>query len=1015
MSSEMDFKMDDTSLSLPSFQMAMFSELQQHDALLVLAKGLGIDHFTVSLLKLYCDPSTLVLVIGATTAQQEFYTDQLELASLNGGHPSHTITSDMNVEKRNEMYLGAGVLFVTSRILVMDILLKKAPTDLITGIIVLNAHTITPTSTEAFIMRLYRFANRTGFIKALSDAPERLAQGFNKVEKLMKSLWVRKLLLWPRFQQEVHTELSRNQPDVIEMSVPLTPRMERIQQAISELIAATLKELKRAKPTLDMEHLNAETALLNDFDNALNRQLDPVWHLLSKTVKQLCKDIRTLRNLVKHLYYYDSVAFYNYLELLRASNHAFNEDSQFLFLDATDDLFENAKARVFPPPTKTTKSHPQPQHQPQPQSKANSKRLPSDPALSTTPSTPTTTPTTIPTTDATESAPITIEISTPSATSTPAHVPPTTTLPPPRTTTATTATATSQPPPPPTREEILNKIEPNPKWDAVKQVLHEIKEEDSTGVTLICGTDTVACNQLQNYLRFGPEYVLEKQLQRYYRWRGRAAQMSAPGNVLGGARGGQQQSTGSNVRGRGRSLRGRGRRGRGGRGTFHKGGGGTPTFDWQKELEQSAANELKRNQPQHQNPSSIAHSGDGSGLPKPDNDDDEDKDHGHDQVELDPHVEILNSFQRVEDNSVIIFPLQSTDASKIGATLTATLDALSPKYIILLDPNLTVLRQIEVFNFTRSSQIRLYLLLYTESIQEQKYLTSVRVERQAFENLIRAKQMMAVPTDQDGRKGHRQNVEKARFVELETPGKKSIHRKRKRDEAEVAQPKVIVDMREFRSSLPSLIHARGMEISPVTIEVGDYILSPDMCVERKSVPDLIGSLNSGRLFKQATEMIRHYTNAILLIEFDEDRPFSLLGSGDSLTDEIEFKNTMSKLTLLTITFPQLRILWSRNPQVTAETFATLKKHFAEPDEETAAGFTPESLDPENSSDKFAHGPRTFLSKLPGITSKNIRFIMDKVDTLEQLSKMDLTSLQKLLENKVEAKKLFDFFRNCGSV
>ena len=30
---------------------------------------------------------------------------------------------------------------------------------------------------------------------------------------------------------------------------------------------------------------------------------------------------------------------------------------------------------------------------------------------------------------------------------------------------------------------------------------------------------------------------------------------------------------------------------------------------------------------------------------------------------------------------------------------------------------------------------------------------------------------------------------------------------------------VIVDMREFRSELPSLIHRRGIDIEPVTIEV----------------------------------------------------------------------------------------------------------------------------------------------------------------------------------------------------
>ena len=35
---------------------------------------------------------------------------------------------------------------------------------------------------------------------------------------------------------------------------------------------------------------------------------------------------------------------------------------------------------------------------------------------------------------------------------------------------------------------------------------------------------------------------------------------------------------------------------------------------------------------------------------------------------------------------------------------------------------------------------------------------------------------------------------------------------------------VIVDMREFRSSLPPMLHACGMQVIPVTLEVGDYVL-----------------------------------------------------------------------------------------------------------------------------------------------------------------------------------------------
>ncbi len=58
---------------------------------------------------------------------------------------------------------------------------------------------------------------------------------------------------------------------------------------------------------------------------------------------------------------------------------------------------------------------------------------------------------------------------------------------------------------------------------------------------------------------------------------------------------------------------------------------------------------------------------------------------------------------------------------------------------------------------------------------------------------------------------------------------------------------VIVDMREFRSSLPSLLHASGLLVLPVTLTVGDYILTPEICVERKSIPDLVSSFSSGRL------------------------------------------------------------------------------------------------------------------------------------------------------------------------
>ena len=66
-----------------------------------------------------------------------------------------------------------------------------------------------------------------------------------------------------------------------------------------------------------------------------------------------------------------------------------------------------------------------------------------------------------------------------------------------------------------------------------------------------------------------------------------------------------------------------------------------------------------------------------------------------------------------------------------------------------------------------------------------------------------------------------------------------------------------------------------MSFSVIFFQVGDYILTPDICVERKSLSDLIGSLNSGRLYNQSVAMCRTYKQPVLLIEFDANKPFAL--------------------------------------------------------------------------------------------------------------------------------------------
>lgn len=61
---------------------------------------------------------------------------------------------------REKAYLEGGVYFVSTRILVVDLLKNRVPVSHITGIVVLRAHTVLESCQEAFVLRLFRQKNK---------------------------------------------------------------------------------------------------------------------------------------------------------------------------------------------------------------------------------------------------------------------------------------------------------------------------------------------------------------------------------------------------------------------------------------------------------------------------------------------------------------------------------------------------------------------------------------------------------------------------------------------------------------------------------------------------------------------------------------------------------------------------------------------------------------------------------------------------------------------------------------
>ncbi|KAJ7411087.1 DNA repair endonuclease XPF [Willisornis vidua] len=846
----------------------IFLDLFHRDGLVVCARGLGIDRLLLRFLRLYCEPASLVLVLNTGPAEEEYFIDQLRSDGV--VHLPRRVTNEIANNTRYEFYTQGGVIFATSRILVVDFLTDRIPANLITGILVYKAHRIIESCQEAFILRLYRQKNKQGFIKAFTDNAVAFNTGFCHVERVMKNLFVSKLYLWPRFHIAVNSFLEKHKPEVVEIHVAMTPAMLAIQTSILDILNACLRELKRYNPVLEVEDLSLENAIGKPFDKTIRHYLDPLWHQLGAKTKSLVQDLKILRTLLLYLTQYDCVTFLNLLESLKASEKAFGENSGWLFLDASTSMFVNARARVY----RIAEEKP---HQ---KGKVSEKR------------------------DVKKETEL--------------------------------------------KRELV--LESNPKWEALREVLKEIENENKNsddlggpGQVLICASDDRACAQLREYIIAGPEAFLTRLYNKSFGKDEKAGEVwimdrkpiKSKGNAKSdpGPQAKRAKLAASSKQNKNKKQQDR---------TIIQMIGKTEE-EKREELEVEDNKELSSSQE-----SSI-----GEAIPD----------------DFDVSLPSDCYYGVFKDPLTVIHPLQGCGDPY---ALTRVLHEVEPRYVVLYDAELTFVRQLEIYKASRPGkplrQVHLFLVCVCLWF-------------------LREKASMVVPEEREGR--DETNLDLIR--DAKPAGVAADTRK-----AGEQGP----------SELPSLIHRRGIDIEPVTLEVGDYILTSDICVERKSISDLIGSLNNGRLYSQCVSMCRYYKRPVLLIEFDPNKSFSLIPRG-SLHQEISSNDVTSKLTLLTLHFPKLRILWCPSPHATAELFEELKHNHPQPDAETAMAVTADSeILPE--SDRYNPGPQDFLLKMPGVNAKNCRALMHHVKSIAELVTLSKDELARILGNAANASQLFDF-------
>lgn len=78
--------------------------------------------------------------------------------------------------------------------------------------------------------------------------------------------------------------------------------------------------------------------------------------------------------------------------------------------------------------------------------------------------------------------------------------------------------------------------------------------------------------------------------------------------------------------------------------------------------------------------------------------------------------------------------------------------------------------------------------------------------------------------------------------------------------------RIVVDKREKNSGIPELLKQSGVFVDFATLRVGDYIVFNNVAIERKTISDLLTSFYDGRLFIQCSELVKHFSSPLLIVE-----------------------------------------------------------------------------------------------------------------------------------------------------
>jgi len=278
-------------------------------------------------------------------------------------------------------------------------------------------------------------------------------------------------------------------------------------------------------------------------------------------------------------------------------------------------------------------------------------------------------------------------------------------------------------------------------------------------------------------------------------------------------------------------------------------------------------------------------------------------------------IEIMQAFREGTYNALV-----STSVAEEG------LDIGECELVVFYDAVPNAIRLIQRRGRTGRRKEGKVIMLIAEGTRDESYMWASKKQAQKMKRIIKqmdTEDKQKVPVKKDKQKGILEYLEEAKSEtkldeeleqveeDFEVETEASEQKEEEEDEGKI---KIICDSRERNTLVIKELINKDVELGFERLDMGDYICSDQVVVERKTGDDLVKSILDKRLFTQIKILAENCAKPIILLEGD----FSLYGSS------LHPNALAGAITSLVVDF-RIPLIHTRNQKETAEMLFALAK------------------------------------------------------------------------------------------